>query len=279
MLGSMVVTLREGLEGALVVGILLAYLTRIGEGRRSSAIWLGVGLALIASILVGGIMFLTVGELEASTEQLFEGGMLLVAVGILSYMIFWLHRQATDLKGNLQRQVAVAAASRSNLSLAFLAFVVVVREGLETALFLFGTTRGTSPVFALAGGFVGLVVAVVLGYAIFRGGLRLNLSAFFRSTGVLLIFFAAGMFANGLHELIEANIFPAIVDPLYSLSAILPAESVLGGFLKALFGYNSAPSFSEATLYILYLVSMLRFFLGNAERPVTRHRLPAVPTL
>jgi high-affinity iron transporter len=267
-LGPLVITLREGLEAALVVGILLACLTRIGEGRRRSAVWLGVGLAVLASLLAGGAIFLTVGELQESAAQLFEGVTLIVAVGILSYMVLWMHRQAGDLRGNLQRQIAGASASRSNLPLALLAFVVVVREGLETGLFLFGSTRESQPIPALVGGLLGLAVAAGIGYGIYRGGLRLNLGAFFRVTGVLLVFFAAGMLAYGLHELVEASVFPAIVDPVYDLNAVLPDASPLGGFLKALLGYNGEPALSESVLYVVYLAGMLRFSLSRSERRV-----------
>lgn len=277
MLGSLVITLREGLEAALVVGILLAYLTRIDEGRRKPAIWLGVALAVLASLIAGGAIFATVGALDANAGRLFEGGTLLVAVGILSYMIVWMRRQAADLKGNLQRQVAEATTSRSNLSLALLSFVVVVREGLETALFLFGATRESSPLLVLVGGLAGLAVAVAVGYGIYRGGLRLNLGTFFRATGLLLVFFAAGMLAYGLHELIEARAFPALVDPLYNLNEILPEKSAVGEFLKALLGYNGNPALSETVLYVAYLAGMLRFYLGGAERPAGGRQVEVGP--
>ena len=277
MLGSLVITLREGLEAALVVGILLAYLTRIDEGRRKPAIWLGVALAVLASLIAGGTIFATVGALDANAGHLFEGGTLLVAVGILSYMIVWMRRQAADLKGNLQRQVAEATTSRSNLSLALLSFVVVVREGLETALFLFGATRESSPLLVPVGGLAGLAVAVAVGYGIYRGGLRLNLGTFFRATGLLLVFFAAGMLAYGLHELIEARAFPALVDPLYNLNAILPEKSAVGEFLKALLGYNGNPALSETVLYVAYLAGMLRFHLGGAERPAGGRQVEVGP--
>jgi high-affinity iron transporter len=122
---------------------------------------------------------------------------------------------------------------------------------------------------------VGLAVAVALGYAIYRGGLRLNLGAFFRVTGVLLIFFAAGMLAYGLHELIEAGIVPAIVDPIYDVNALLYDESSLGEFLKALFGYNGSPALSETALYVAYLAGMLRFYVGNSERPTVHRQVGA----
>jgi high-affinity iron transporter len=276
-LGPLVITLREGLEAALVVGILLACLTRIGEGRRKPSVWLGVGLAVVASLLAGGTIFLTVGELEESAAQIFEGLTLIVAVSILSYMVLWMHRQAGDLRANLQRQIAEASASRSNLPLTLLAFVVVVREGIETGLFLFGATRESQPIPALVGGLLGLAIAAVLGYGIYRGGLRLNLGAFFRVTGVLLVFFAAGMLAYGLHELGEASIFPAIVDPIYDLNAVLPDNESLGGFLKALLGYNGDPALSESVLYVVYLAGMLRFSISRPERRVVRRQEEIAP--
>ncbi len=136
MIGSLVITLREGLEAALIVGILLAYLARTGQGAGVAGIWLGVALAVLTSVAVGAAIFATVGELVGPAEAVFEGTAMLVAVAMLSYMIRWMRRQARDVRGGLQRQLAAALASGSRWALTTLAFVVVVREGIETALFL-----------------------------------------------------------------------------------------------------------------------------------------------
>jgi high-affinity iron transporter len=263
MIGALVITLREGLEAALLVGILLSYLTRVGRGSRADSVWLGTGLAVLASIVGGAAIFLAGGELEGASEQLFEGTALLLAVGVLSYMIVWMRRQARDLRGSLQRLVATALDDRSRWSLAALAFFVVVREGLETALFLFGATQTSSAGATVVGGVVGLVAAVGIGYGIYRGGLRLNLGTFFAVTGVLLVFFAAGMLARGVHEFVEVGALPGIVDPVWNANPVLPEESTAGSFLKALLGYSESPALVEVLAYVAYLALMLRPYVAR----------------
>lgn len=264
MVSSLVITLREGLEAALIVGILLAYLTRVGRKDRVGSVWLGVGVAVLASVGVGAAIFLTVGALEGRAEQIFEGVALLLAVGVLSYMIRWMHRQARDFRGNLQRQVASALSGGSRFGLAALAFLVVVREGLETVLFLFGSTRTSSAEVALLGGLVGLALATAIGYGLYRGGLHLDLSTFFTATGLVLVVFAAGMLAYGIHEFVEAGLIPAIVDPVWDVNPILSDKSTVGLFLKALLGYNGNPALTEVAAYVAYLGVMLRPYLRRA---------------
>lgn len=268
MLSALVITLREGLEAALIIGILLAYLTRVGRSDRAGTVWLGTGLAVLASVGVGATIFLAVGTLEDQAEQIFEGVALFLAVGVLSYMIRWMHRQAHDFRGNLQRQASIALGN-ARFGLAALAFLVVVREGLETVLFLFGATRTSSVGATLLGGLVGLGLAAMLGYGLYRSGLHLDLRMFFTATGLLLVFFAAGMLAYGIHEFIEAGVIPAIVDPVWDVNPILSDKSTLGLFLKALFGYNGNPALTEVVAYVVYLGAMLRSYL----RPAASERL------
>lgn len=261
MIGSLVITLREGLEAALIVGILLAYLARIGRSDRTPGIWLGTALALLASLAAGGAIYLTLGEFGGTAEQVFEGSAMLLAVGVLTYMVYWMCRQAADLRSNLQRQVT-SALGGSRFALASLAFLVVVREGIELVLFLFGSVQTSTPAATLLGGLFGLALAVVLGYGIYRGGLRIDLRAFFGVTGVLLVFFAAGMLAHGVHEFVEAGLLPGIVQPVWDLGSVLPEGSVPGQFLKALFGYSDDPSLLEVGAYVVYLVGLLWPYLS-----------------
>ena len=260
MVSSLVITLREGLEAALIVGVVLAYLKRVGHGDRAPGIWLGTGLALIASLTAGAALLITVGELEGRVEQIFEGSAMLLAVGVLTYMVYWMRRQATSLRANLQRQVA-SALGGSRFALASMAFLVTVREGLEIVLFLFGSVQTSSPAATIVGGLLGLTLAALLGLGVYHGGLRIDVRAFFGMTGVLLVFFAAGMLGHGIHEFVEADLIPGIVTPVWDLAEALPESSVPGQFLKALFGYSAGPSFVEVVAYVSYLVALLRPYL------------------
>ncbi len=271
MVSSLVVTLREGLEAALIVGILLACLVRLGRSDRAPSIWLGTGLAVLVSLAAGAAIYATMGEFEGTAEQVFEGSAMLLAVGVLTYTAYWVRRQAAHLRSDLQRQVASALAG-SRFALASLAFLVVVREGVELALFLFGSAQTSTPAATLAGGLLGLALAVGLGYGLYRGGLRIDLRAFFGVTGVLLVFFAAGMLAHGVHEFVEAGVLPGLVVPVWDLGDVLPEKSLPGQFLKALLGYSDDPSLLEVIAYVTYLVGLLWPYL----RPVAgRARLAA----
>jgi len=250
----LLITLREGLEAALIVGIILAYLAKTGNRGRNGAVWAGTAGAVVVSVLAGGLIFLTAGSIEGRAEELFEGIAMLTAAGVLTYMIFWMRRQAINIRAHLQAQVNYALQSGSALALGLLAFVAVGREGIETALFIFAATKAASPFAATAGGLLGLAAAVVLGYFLYRGTYRLNLRAFFNVTSVLLLLFAAGLLAHGLHEFHEAAVIPPLVEQVWNTNPVLSESSILGGFLKALFGYNGNPSLVEVLAWAGYLI-------------------------
>lgn len=260
MLGSFVITLREGIEAALIIGILLAYLAKTGQTRRAHGVWVGAGLAVLVSLAAGALIYATIGELERVPEHIFAGGATLVAVAILSYTIYWMHRQASGMRASLERRASQAVEGGSTWALTGLAFFVVVREGLETALFLFGASQTSSPTESTIGAVLGLAAAVAVGFGLYRGGLRLDLRAFFMATAVLLTFFAAGMLAYGLHELIEIGLLPGLIEPVWDSSALLPQGSVAGQVLRALFGYTATPTLVEALAYAAYVVIMLATF-------------------
>lgn len=264
MAGSFVITLREGLEASLIVAIILAYLGRTGGGAYFRSVWVGVGAAVLLSLGAGATVFFTVGSLEGRAEQLFEGFAMLLAAAVLTYMVVWMRRQRASMTDSLRQKVALAARSGSSLAMFGLAFVAVAREGLETALFLFAATRTTSATEALMGGVGGLAVAVGLGYAIYRGSHRLDLRAFFQVSSVLLVFFAAGMLAYGIHELEEAAVIPVIVANVWDINWLLSDKEGVGSFLKALFGYNGNPSLTEVVAYAGYLVVALWHFAGSS---------------
>lgn len=199
MLGSLLVSLREGFEAALVVGIVLAYLRKSGATDRGRFVWLGVAAAALISALVGTLLFVSGHELKGSAEKIFEGGTMLLAAALLTWMIFWMRRQAAASSHGLHAKVS-SALTAGTTALFWVAFVAVAREGIETALFLFAATGKNSAVATIAGGLTGLIVAVALGVAVCRGGSRLNLGLFFNVTGLALLGFSAYLLYGSLHE-------------------------------------------------------------------------------
>src|SRR5918996_5915672 len=187
---AFLITLREGMEAALIVAIILASLRSVGRSDRSSLVWSGVGTAAAASLAAGAIIFVIAGGLPHTAGEIFEGVASFLAVGVLTWMIFWMRRNAIHLKSELQGRVDLALASGSGLALAALSFFVVVREGLETVLFLFGTIQEEvvgSVALGYVGAALGLALAVLLGVLIYKGGIRLNLRTFFKVTGALIL--------------------------------------------------------------------------------------------
>jgi high-affinity iron transporter len=198
---AFVVTLREGFEAALIIGLILAYLSKIGVDREHGrTVWIGVGAAVILSLIVGGVLFASVGELEGRSEQLFEGIAMLLAAAVLTWMVFWMRRQAATLGGHLREQVGDAILKGGGLALAVVAFIAVAREGLETSLFLFAITEDSSVAVTFIGAALGLVAAIVIGVLFYRGSIRLDLKRFFLITGLLVIGFAAWLLSGAIHE-------------------------------------------------------------------------------
>lgn len=269
MVAPLLITLREGLEAALIIGIVLAYLARTGNGHRSAPVWVGTAAAILVSVIAGVAIFLTVGELEGAAEQIFEGTAMLLAVAVLTYMVIWMKRQSSSIRGGLQDKVQAALRSGSGLALAAMAFLVVVREGIETALFFFASSRSSNAVESLLGGIAGLALATALGYAVYRGSHRLNLGTFFNATGVLLIVFAAGLLAHGIHEFEEAGVVPILIEHLWDVNWLLDEKSDLGRFLTALVGYNGNPSLLEVAGYVSYLALSLNRYLSPSARSET----------
>ncbi len=266
MLGSFLITLREGLEAALIIGIILAYLARTGNRQGFKPVWLGTSLAVLVSLIVGAIIYLLAGEFTGRAEEIFEGIAMFLAAGVLTWMIFWMRKQAINIKAHLHAQIQSVLIGGSLLGLATLAFIVVVREGIETVLFLFAATRvAESPVLFVVGGFLGLAVAIVIGYSIYKGSSGLNLRAFFNVTSIVLIVFAAGLLAHGIHEFHEAGLIPSVVEHVWDINHILPEKSTFGQFLTAIIGYNGNPSLVEVIVYPVYLVLVLWAYF----RPLT----------
>jgi high-affinity iron transporter len=207
-MGAAVVTLREGFEASLIVGIVLAFLERTGRRDAFWPVWIGTFAAVAISVAVGVALFAIGAEFEGRAEAIWEGSVMVLAAGLLTWMVFWMRRQARTIRRHLESQVDQALQMGSAFALGLVAFVGVLREGLETALFLLGTFEGSNATTSLIGGLLGLGAAVVLGYAFYRGSSRLDLRRFFTVTSVLLLAFAAWLLFGGLHELQEGGVLP-----------------------------------------------------------------------
>ena len=225
-MGAGVVALREGFEASLVVGIVLAFLDRTGRRDGFSTVWAGVAAAVAISVAAGVVLFTIGAELEGTAAAVFEGSAAILAAGLLTWMIFWMRRQARSIRKEIEGRVSTALAQGSALGLATIAFVGVLREGVETALFLFSTTEESSPVVSFIGGLVGLSLAVALGYAFYRGSSRLNLRLFFQATSVLLLLFAAWLLTKGLEELAEGGVIPENEALLFAAFGALAAPTL-----------------------------------------------------
>ena len=206
MVSSFVIVLREAFEACLVLGLVFAFLNKVGHAREQrTAVWTGTAAAVATSVLLGALLFIAGGELEGDAEKYYEGFAMLLAAVVLTGMLFWMRRQAATIGGHLRAQVSEAISQGSTLGLALVAFVAVAREGIETALFLFASVGEDGTAGTLAGGLLGLAVAVALGVLLYRGSLKMDLGRFFLITGVLVIVFAAYLLAGGTHELAEAG--------------------------------------------------------------------------
>jgi len=223
--------LREGFEASLVVGIVCAFLARIDRRDGFVAVWAGVAAALALSIAVGAALFAAGAELEGRSEAIFEGVVMLVAAGLLTWMIFWMRRRARTLRLEIEGRTQAALEAGSAVGLALVVFVGVAREGVETALFLFGSLEGSSRLTSIVGALLGAIAATALGYLFYRGSHRLNLRRFFTVTSALLLVFAGYLLASGLHELAEAGVLPES-EPLLVAAFVSLAAPALYALLR-----------------------------------------------
>jgi high-affinity iron transporter len=252
MIESLVIALREGIEAALIVGIILGYLKRVGAASLSRPVYAGILLGVLASIAAAGLLVALRVEFEGRYEQVFEGSTMLLAAAILTSMILWMRNNSRAYSDDLKRKVENAVTSRQSYGLAVLAFVSIFREGIETVLFLGSASFTTTGVQVLVGGSLGLLASVVVGYAILRYSVKLNLKMFFTVTGVLLIFFAAGLVSRAVGEFGEAGLLSPIIEHVWNTGGIVGGESTLGRILGALFGYDASPSLAQLLAYAVY---------------------------
>jgi high-affinity iron transporter len=269
--GNFLIGLREGLEAALVVSILVAFLVRTDRRPVLPKVWLGVGIAVAVSAGVTVALALAQQQLTFEAQEAFGGGLSIVAVGFVTWMIFWMRRAARSISAELRGRMEDAIRLGST-AVVVMAALAVGREGLETALFFFTAAQAagqtTQP---LIGFLLGIAVAVVLAWLIYRGAVRLNLAKFFTITGVLLIFVAAGILAYGVHDLQEAAILPGLSTLAFDVSAAVPPDSWYGTLLKGIFNFSPQTTVLEATVWVVYVTVVLTLFLRpqRSARPTT----------
>jgi high-affinity iron transporter len=249
-------SLREGIEAALIISIVLGALRKMRRTELIPSVWYGALSAILVS-LAGGISLTALGlSLEGAAEQIFEGVAMVLAAGVLTWMIFWMSRQARHIKGELEGGVHKAVFEGGKRGLFALAFLAVVREGVELALFLTAATFASGTQSSVIGALIGLGTAALLAWGLFASTLRLNLRQFFQVTGFLLILFAAGLVAHGIHEFNEAGIVPAVIEHVWDVNPVLDENGGFGATLNTLFGYNGNPSLTEVLAYIAYFVAI-----------------------
>lgn len=251
MLSSLLLALREGLEITLIVGILIGALHQFKRTDLMPAIRLGILSAVLVSLLAAIVLNLLGASLEGSAEAIFEGVMMWTAAGFLTWMILWMQSRAARIKAILHEEVG-QAIHIGKASIFFVAFVAVLREGIELALFLTASAFSSDVMQTAVGALVGIAAAALIGWGVFRASIKLNVKRFFQVTSVLLIFFAAGLVAHGMHEFIEAGLIPGVVEPLWDTNGLMDEDSLPGQIFKTLFGYNGNPALTEAISYALY---------------------------
>lgn len=271
MITGLLITFRETLEAALVVGIVLAYLVKINQLGYRKFVWWGVLFGILISI-AGAIIFTTLfGGLSGRTEEIFEGTLMFVAAGLLTTMILWMIRQGKYVAQHLEEQVSKEVSEKHAFGLMALVFFAVLREGIETVIFLGAASRVEE--VNILGPVLGIGAALIVSLLFFWGAIKLRIGRFFQITSIILIFFAAGLIAHGIHEFQEAGILPIITEHLWDINWILNEESTFGSILKALFGYNGNPSFLEVASWSIYLVLAFGIYRSIEKFPNSKNKL------
>jgi high-affinity iron transporter len=273
-LANFLIGLREGLEASLVVSILLAYLVRTGRRHDVRWIWTGVGGALLLVVAVFTAVTVAFEQLPFVWQEAVGGTLSILAAGLVTWMIFWMRRTARGLKRELEGELA-DAVELGPVAIATVAFLTVGREGLETAAIIWATISGSYTAQPFVGAVSGILVAVVLGYLVYRGALRINLSTFFTVTGALLIVVAAGVLAYGVHDLQEAGILPGLASKAFDVSATVPPDSWYGTLLKGTVNFQPDPTVLQVLAWSAYVVPVLWLYL-RPRRSATPSQ-PAAP--
>ncbi len=267
MLANFLIGLREGLEAALVVGILVAYIVKLRRTDVLGRLWMGIGLAVALSLGLGALLTFGAYGLSFEAQELIGGTLSIVATALVTWMIFWMLRTARTLGSSLRHDVDQTLRG-SGWGLVVVAFLAVGREGIETALFIWAAVQATGETtLPLLGATLGILLAVALGWLIYRGVVRINLSKFFGYTGFFLIIVAAGVLAYGVHDLQEAGVLPGLHALAFDVSATIPADSWYGTLLKGTVNFSPATTWLQATAWMLYTVPALVLFTRAIRKP------------
>ncbi|GAB2991826.1 FTR1 family protein [Amycolatopsis acidiphila] len=263
---SLLIGLREGLEAALVVSILVAFLVKTDRREALRWVWPGIAAAVLLSIAFGAVLTYTTAQLSFEQQELLGGSLSIVAVGFVTAMIFWMRKAsrtiAAELRGKMDEALAVGP-----LAVLLLSFLAVGREGLETAVFFYATVQSAQGGTAqpLIGFAIGIAVAVAIAYLLYRGAVRFDLGKFFKITGVLLVFVAAGVLGYGLHDLQEAAFLPGLHTLAFDASNAIPETSWYGALLKGIFNYSQQTTVLQAVAWVAYVVIVLPLFLRRTS--------------
>ncbi|GAA4992009.1 iron uptake transporter permease EfeU [Kitasatospora paranensis] len=264
MFGNYLIGLREGLEASLVVCILIAYLVKTGRRDRLAPVWGGIAAAVVLSMAFGAVLQYGSTQMDFESQEALGGSLSVIAVGLVTWMVFWMRRTARHLKTELHGKLD-AALAMGTFALVLTAFLAVGREGLETALFIWTAVQATSDgVRPLVGAVLGLLTSVVLGWLFYRGALKINLAKFFTWTGAMLVVVAAGVLAYGVHDLQEAGWIPGLHDVLFDISSTIPKDSWYGTLLKGVFNFQPDPTALQVIVWVLYLAPTLALFLRRS---------------
>lgn len=262
MLVPFLIMLREGIEAALIVGIVASYLKRSGAASMMPGVVIGVLLAVALSFFVGAGLQVAMAEFPQKEQEFFEGVVGLIAVAMLTSMVFWMRKAGPSVQGDLQHSVRSALGGRHRAwALIGVVFLAVAREGLESVFFLLAIFQQSSGWHAPVGAVLGLACAVAIGYGIYSGGLRVDLRRFFRVTGIFILLVSAGLAAGVLRKFHEAGVWNHLQQVVFDIDHVLPMDSPVGAVLAGLFGYQSAPVIGEIAMYVIFLVVSLYFFL------------------
>ena len=281
MLANYLIGLREGLEAALIVTILIAYVVKINRRDVLPRIWIGVGLAVLLALGIGAALTYGTYGLSFTAQETIGGVLSIVATGLVTWMVFWMLRTARDLKGHLQGSIDKHLVG-TGLGLVLVAFLAVGREGIETALFIWAAVQATgATTMPLLGAALGIVTAIGLGWLIYAGMLKINLSKFFTYTGAILIVVAAGVLSYGVHDLQEAGILPGLHALAFNVSAAVPPDSWYGTLLKGTLNFSPATTWLEMFAWLAYAVPTLTLFITKSRHGRTSatpvHTAPQVP--
>ena len=274
MLANYLIGLREGLEAALIVTILIAYVVKIGRRDVLLRLWTGVGLAVLLALVLGAILTFGTYGLSFAAQETIGGLLSIIATGLVTWMVFWMLRTAKDLKGHLHGSIDKHLVG-TGMGLVLVAFLAVGREGIETALFIWAAVQATGETtLPLVGASLGILTAVGLGWLIYAGMLKINLSRFFTWTGAILIIVAAGVLSYGMHDLQEAGILPGLNSLAFNVSSVIPPDSWYGTLLKGTLNFSPATTWLEMFAWIAYTVPTLTLFILKSRQA----RPPAAST-